>query len=112
MHTYEFKNLKVQYGNLTVVAKGYAHYDIEDIGEGHYEFWGEKGKDEYLVAFFSECVLQDYNLKGKKSKVELGLTHIDKKNIEGLIIDMLNEDADLCINLAIEKEAEDEDSSC
>lgn len=111
MHTYDYKNLKVQYGSLTVIAKGYAHYELQDIGEGHYEFWGEKGKEEYLVAFFTKCVIQDYNLKGKKSTVDMGLTHLDKKNIEKLILDTLNEDAELCINLAVEKESEDEESA-
>jgi hypothetical protein len=111
MDTHHFKNLKVQYGSMSVLATGYAHYEIEDIGEGHYEFWGEKGKDEYLCAFFTKCVLQDYTLKGKKTRAELGLTFTDKKNIEGIILDTLNEDSELCINLAVEKESEDEESA-
>ena len=107
MDTYKFKNLKVQYGNITVLATGYAHFELCDIGEGHYEFWGEKGKEEYLVAYFDKCVLQDYNLKAKKSTVEMGLTHIDRKNIENLIIEMLNEDTGLCIDLAIQDDPEE-----
>jgi hypothetical protein len=109
MHTYEFQNLKVQYGSLTVIAKGYAHYDLEDIGEGHYEFWGEKGKDEYILAHFTKSVLQDYNLKGKKSAIEIGLTHLDKKNIESLIVDTLNEDTLLCLELPVEEDPEEKE---
>lgn len=93
MKTYEFKNLKVQFGSLAVSVSGTAKYQLESLES--------LGVDDSIIAFV-EAKVRDWNYK-IKSKEELnGLTKKEIEKIEDIVCETLNEDSELVEKLTSE----------
>lgn len=112
MGTYSFSELKVKLGSCYYLCSGEADYEIEDEGIGSYEFWGQKGKDVYLVAVFDGVSLSDWQLIGcypadGTGEPLQGLTDAEIKVLENGVCEILNADGDLCSELA--GEADDDE---
>jgi hypothetical protein len=97
---YEFQELKITYGGATYSVSGNAEWEVEDHGIGRYEFWGEIGHDHNYVASFFTADLEDISLEEKTEYGKQTLTEEDKVNIAEIVVDALNEDSELCSELA------------
>ena len=86
MHTFYFKKKKTLHGEKEIAVSGSAHYLVKDD-----------------IAVFSDCKVKDYEVKGKKTFPEFGLTEKDIAVIEQKTLDSLNEDYLLCVNLGFEE---------
>jgi hypothetical protein len=97
---YEFEELNITYGNGTYTVSGTANYEIEDHGIGRYEYWGETGHDHQYVACFISADIEDIVLQEAVEYGHQTITDEDRINIAELVVDALNDDDELCSELA------------
>ena len=105
MASYSFEDLKVKLGGCFYLCSGEADYEIEDEGIGSYEFWGQKGNDSYKVAVFDGVSLTDWELIGDTPSDATGeplqgLTEAEVKLLADRVAETLNDNSDLCSELA------------
>ncbi len=98
--TYEFQELKINYGGATYAVSGTCDWEVEDHGIGRYEYWGDIGHDHQYMACFHSADIDDIVLEESTEYGNQNLTEIDKVNIAELVVDALNEDSELCSELA------------
>lgn len=101
--------MELDMGDAIAVVSGRAMYEIEDQGIGSYECHGAKGHDSYKVAVFDSCKITDWKLvdhMGQSIKGQ-GLTKDDIKALQEVIVNELNENQELCCELAEENEPEE-----
>lgn len=100
--TYEFENIEILYGGATYTVSGNADWEIADHGIGSYEYWGSKETNhEYIAEFFS-ATIDDIVME---ERVEYGTQHLteeDKITMAELVIEQLNENSNLCDEIAQE----------
>jgi len=111
---YDFDDLEIKNGSSTIIVSGRAEYEIENEGIGGYEYWGAKGTDNQYVARFIEATITDYELQGQQeAHPTQGTTDKDLIAFESIVVDMLNENQELCNELAQEDNYEpEEDPPC
>jgi hypothetical protein len=97
---YEFQELKITYGSATYSVSGNAEWEVEDHGIGRYEYWGETGHDHKYMACFFTADLEDISIEEKTEYGKQTLTEEDKINIAEIVVEALNEDSELCSQLA------------
>lgn len=98
---YEFDDLEIKHGSSTILVSGRAEYEIDDEGIGGYEYWGAKGIDHQYVARFVDATITNYDLQvSQKSSPIQGVTENDISAFESIVVDMLNDNQELCIELA------------
>jgi hypothetical protein len=90
-HSYHFNCLQIPYGDAFIEVNGTAKYQIEDLSSG------EQGDPEELHAFFFKVRIRSYETK-KENELQ-GVTIDDLAHLEDKIIDILNDDYELCSNL-------------
>ena len=105
MASHSFEDLKVKFGGCFYLCSGEADYEIEDEGIGSYEFWGSKGNDSYKVAVFDGVSLTEWEMIGHTpadatGEPLQGLTAAEVKLLEDRVAEVLNENSDLCSELA------------
>lgn len=102
MFQHTFEDINILYGNATYNVSGTAEYELEDIGIGSYEYWGAKGNDSYMTVNFIDAELDDITLFNPIEWEHQTLTEQDKNKIKDLLIEQLNDDRDLCDEIAWE----------
>lgn len=101
---YEFTELEIKYKNEYYSVSGSAIYEIENDGIGAYEYWGSKEYDAGCnYAVFEDVHLNDIVFLRADELPQSNLMEQDMNNIIEIILDVLNEDHDLCFELG-EKE--------
>lgn len=88
--SYHFNCLQIQYGDAFIEVNGTAKYQIEDLD------WNSN--ESSLQAFFYKAKIRSYD-----TEVEDPMTGLTKKDLEALeqvVLDALNENYELCIELA------------
>lgn len=100
--TFEIENMELDMGDAIALVSGRATYDIEDQGIGGYECHGFKGHDSYKVAVFESCKITTWKLIDHLGKEisDLGLTKDDIEALQEVIVNELNENHELCCELA------------
>ena len=89
-YSYQFSGLTIPLGDAEIQVSGTAKYQIEDLSSG------ERGDPEYLVAFFYQAKIRDYDFGFEK-----GITEKTREALEELVLEQLNDDYELCTSLAI-----------
>jgi len=89
--SYHFNKMPIQYGATEILVSGTAKYQLEDLSSG------ERGDPEELHAFFYKVRIRSYETK-KENELQ-GVTIEDLAHLEDRIIDILNEDYELCSTL-------------
>ena len=88
--SYHFNCLQIPYGDAFIEVNGTAKYQIEDLD------WNSN--ESSLQAFFYKAKIRSYD-----TEVEDPMTGLTKKDLEALeqvVLDALNENYELCIELA------------
>lgn len=109
VYQYEFTDELIKYGNAEYIASGVALYSVYDEGIGSYEYWGAKGTHHEYIAEFSE--IKTISSLALKNKIEWGggsltIHEQDIEKIKDILLEDLNDDYDLCIDLAIDSRQE------
>lgn len=90
-YSYQFNCLQIPLGDSFIEVSGTAKYQIEDLSSG------ERGDPEYLVAFFYQAKIRDYDFGFEK-----GITEQTREALEELVLELLNDNYELCTSLAID----------
>lgn len=90
-HSYHFNSIQVRHGDTFVEVSGTAKYQIEDLGTSD--------TDSALVAFFYEAKIRDYDTESEDPMT--GLTKQDLEALAEQVLEILNDDYELCTELAI-----------
>jgi hypothetical protein len=90
-YSYHFNNIQVRLGDSFVDVSGTAKYQIEDLGTSD--------SDSALVAFFYDAKIRDYDTESEDPIT--GLTKQDLEILAEMVLEVLNDDYELCTNLAI-----------
>lgn len=89
--SYHFNNIQVRLGDSFVDVSGTAKYQIEDLGSSD--------EDSALVAFFYEAKVRNYDTESEDPIT--GLTKQDLEALAEMVLEVLNDDYELCTSLAI-----------
>jgi hypothetical protein len=89
--SYHFNKMPLKHGDTEVLVSGTAKYQLEDLSSG------ERGDPEELHAFFFKVRIRSYETK-KENELQ-GVTIEDLAHLEDKIIDILNDDYELCSTL-------------
>jgi hypothetical protein len=92
-YTYEFNCLQIPLGDAFIEVNGTATYQIEDLSSG------ERGDEEALVAFFYEAKIRNYDTEVEEPLQ--GLTKQDLVALADIVLEILNDDYELCTTLPI-----------
>jgi hypothetical protein len=90
-YSYHFNNLQIRLGDSFVDVSGTAKYQIEDLGTSD--------SDSALVAFFYEAKIRNYDTESEDPIT--GLTNQDLEALAEMVLEILNDDYELCTNLPI-----------
>lgn len=90
-YSYHFNCLQIPVGDAFIEVNGTAKYQIEDLGTSD--------SDSALVAFFYEAKIRDYDTESDDPLT--GLTKRDLEVLADIVLETLNDDYELCTNLAI-----------
>lgn len=97
---YEFTELEIKYKHEYYSVSGSATYEIENDGIGAYEYWGSKEYDAGVdYAQFEDAHINDIVFLRTDELPQSNLMEQDMNNIIEIILDVLNEDPDLCFEL-------------
>ena len=110
--TFDIYDMELDMGDAVACVRGFATYDIEDIGIGGYEYHGSKETDRCPVAVFSSCKITDWKLIGPNGREmdKQGLTKDDIQALQEVVVEELNDNFELCCELASDdSEPADED---
>lgn len=110
-YQYEFNNERITYGGAEYTISGVALYSIYDDGIGTYEYWGAEENNHEYMAVFSE--IKSITSLALVNKIEWGggsltIQEQDIEKMKEVLIEDLNDDYDLCIDLAIDKNEPEE----
>lgn len=110
-YQYEFNNERITYGGAEYIISGVALYSIYDDGIGTYEYWGAEENNHEYMAVFSE--IKSITSLALVNKIEWGggsltIHEQDIEKMKEVLIEDLNDDYDLCIDLAIDKNEPEE----
>lgn len=97
---YDFEGMEVVYGGAVFNVNGTAQYEIEDHGIGRYEYWGSNESDHAYCASFYSADIKDIVMEERLEYGTQNLKDEDMISIAELIVEQLNEDSDLCNQLA------------
>jgi len=97
---YEFQDINITYGNGVYSVNGTADYEIEDHGIGRYEYWGSTEHNHNYVACFISVNIDDIVLQEAVEYGHQNISEEDRINITELVVDTLNNDIELCSELA------------
>lgn len=90
-YSYHFNCMQIPYGDGFIEVNGTAKYQIEDLSSGE--------DDSSLIAFFYEAKIRNYD-----TETDEPLTGLTKKDLEALsdvVLEKLNDNYELCTELAI-----------
>lgn len=105
---YEFSELEIEYRGEYYSVSGSAIYEIENDGIGAYEFWGSKEYDAGTnYAHFEDVHIEDIVFLRADELPKSNLMEQDMNNIVDIILNKLNEDAELCNELGESPEPPD-----
>lgn len=90
-YSYHFDGINVHLGNAVVSVSGTAKYQIEDLGSSD--------ADSTLIAYFYEAKIRDYKMKNENQLA--GFTEQDRQAMAEMVLEILNDDYELCTNLPI-----------
>jgi hypothetical protein len=102
VHEYTFNELNILYGGATYHLDGIALFEVYDEGIGSYEYWGsDESQHDYVAVFFEIKSITSMVIVDKLEYGKQTLTEQDINKIKKIAIEDLNDDYDLCSDLAL-----------